>query len=792
MNRIAEVFENLEYGPAPEDAEKVRAWLRSKGEFDLFIGGRWRSGSSGARVDAVNPATGERLAGISVATPADVDLAVQAATQAFADWSARTGHQRARVLYALARLIQKTSRFLAVLETLDNGKPIRETRDVDVPLAARHFYHHAGWAQLLAQEAPGRRPIGVAGQIIPWNFPLLMLAWKVAPALACGATVVLKPAEDTSLTALYFAELCDEAGVPPGVVNIVTGGPETGEALVDHPGVGKIAFTGSTEVGRLIRTRTAGSGKRLSLELGGKSPFVVLEDADLDSVVEGLVDGIWFNQGEVCCAGARLLVEEGASARLIEKIRARLSRFRIGDPLDKSIDMGALTSPAQQRRVTTLVDQAVAEGATAWRPQISMPESGCYYSPTLLTDLGPGNVAWREEIFGPVLSVMSFRSLDEAVQLANNSRYGLAASVWSNDINRALELAARIKAGVVWINGANQFDAAVPFGGVKQSGFGREGGREGLEEYLASDLPWDAAGQAIVPAPEAALDSAPAAAGLDQSPKNYVGGRQTRADGGATLVVRDPAGRPCGRVPDSNRKDVRDAVEAALAASSWPLASAHARAQILYFIAENLDARAAAFSARLEELTGAAEAAAAREVQACIERLFAYAGWADKFEGRVHSAPGRQLVINVREPLDVIGMVCPDAAPLLALVSLFAPAMAMGARTVIVASERFPLLATDFVQVLGTSDVPAGVLNILTGARDPLALTLAQHDGVDSIWVHGSAELSRKVEAASAGNLKRVFANEGRALDWFSPAAQGEAFLRQAVQPKSIWAPWGG
>src|SRR5277367_5085628 len=482
---IAEKFVTMEYGPAPEDPKEALAWLqRHSGRFGLFIGGAWQAPSAGEYFDTHDPSSGEKLASIAQGGAADIDAAVRAARAASPKWRALSPHARARYLYALARLVQKHSRLLAVLETLDNGKPIRESRDIDIPLVARHFYHHAGWAQLLAQEFPEHEPCGVVGQIIPWNFPLLMLAWKIAPALATGNTVVLKPAEYTPLTALAFAELCQEAGLPAGVVNIVTGDGSTGEALVKHPGVDKIAFTGSTEVGRSIRSATAATSKRLSLELGGKSPFIVFDDADLDGAVEGLVDGIWFNQGQVCCAGSRLLVQEGIEARFIAKLKRRMSTLRIGAPLDKAIDIGAIVARVQLERIDRLVKQGVAEGATCWQPDVVMPARGFYYPPTLLSNVQPTSIVAQQEIFGPVLATMTFRTPKEAVELANNTAYGLAACVWSENINVALHVAAQLKAGVVWVNCTNLFDASCGFGGYRESGYGREGGREGLLEYM--------------------------------------------------------------------------------------------------------------------------------------------------------------------------------------------------------------------------------------------------------------------------------------------------------------------
>src|SRR5580692_2042942 len=482
---IAEKFVTMEYGPAPEDPKEAVSWLERHGRrFELFIGGTWRAPVAGGYFDTVDPSNGEKLAAIAQGNAADVDAAVGAARAASPKWRGLTPHARARYLYALARLVQKHSRLLAVLETMDNGKPIRESRDIDIPLVARHFYYHAGWAQLLDQEFAEYEPCGVVGQIIPWNFPLLMAAWKIAPALATGNTVILKPAEFTSLTALAFAELCQEAGLPAGVVNIVTGDGSTGEALVKHPDVDKIAFTGSTEVGRGIRSATAKSHKRLSLELGGKSPFIVFEDADLDSAVEGLVDGIWLNQGQVCCAGSRLLMQESIAEPLIAKIRDRMSTLRVGPPLDKAIDIGAIVARVQLDRIQRLVDQGVADGATCWQPAMEMPSRGLYFPPTLLSNVHPASIVAQQEIFGPVLAAMTFRTPTEAVELANNTVYGLAACVWSESINVALHVAAQVKAGVVWVNCTNLFDASCGFGGYRESGYGREGGREGLIEYL--------------------------------------------------------------------------------------------------------------------------------------------------------------------------------------------------------------------------------------------------------------------------------------------------------------------
>ncbi|PCI33548.1 MAG: aldehyde dehydrogenase [Alphaproteobacteria bacterium] len=788
---ISEIYKTMSYGPAPEQADYVHDWLNSHDQgFKLFINGEWVAASSDETIESRNPATGELLAKISVAGAEDVDRAVKAAAKAFPSWSGLPGHERAKYLYSLARLIQKTARFMSVLETLDNGKPIRESRDIDIPLVARHFYYHAGWAQLRDQELADQVPLGVVGQIIPWNFPLLMLAWKIAPAIAAGNCVVLKPAEYTSLTALYFAELCQEAGLPPGVVNIVTGAGDTGAQIVNHPDIAKIAFTGSTGVGRYIREATAGSGKKLTLELGGKSPYIVFEDADIDGAVEGLVDAIWFNQGQVCCAGSRLLVEEGIADRLIEKVKSRLNKFRVGDPLDKTIDMGAIVDPIQLERITALVNKGAEEGAEIWQPDITFPTEGCYYPPTLITNVSPSNSVVREEIFGPVLTVMTFRTLKEAADLANNTRFGLASSVWSENINRALEVASMLKAGVVWVNSTNQFDAACGFGGYRESGFGREGGKEGMYEYLKPAGEWGSEKGNLVDSPEP-TGSAPKGFGIDRTAKNYVGGKQARPDGGNTRVVLNADGSIAGRVGDGNRKDIRNAVEAAFKNPGWSTTTAHNRAQVIYYIAENLSAREAEVVDRLVSLTGVSKKAAKAEFDMSISRLFSYGAWADKYDGQVHTPPVQNVALAVHEPMGIMGIVCPDVMPLLSFISLVAPAIAMGNRTVVIPSERYPLLATDFYQILETSDLPAGVINIVTGDRDVLADVLAKHDQLDAIWYHGSADGSRMVEQQSAANLKRTWVNDGRARDWMSVHGEGRRFLREATQVKNIWLPYG-
>ncbi|MCX7287561.1 MAG: aldehyde dehydrogenase family protein [Rhodobacterales bacterium] len=775
---IKEIFDSMAYGPAPESASEALAWIaRHNGSFGHFIDGAFSA--PGKTFTTHNPATGKPLAQVTQGTADDVALAVAAARRAQPKWAKLPAHKRAQYLYALARLTQKHARLLAVLETLDNGKPIRESRDIDIPLVARHFSYHAGLAQLLPSEHPNLTPLGVCGAIIPWNFPLLMLAWKVAPALAAGNTIVLKPADYTPLTALLLAEISRAAGLPQGVLNIVTGDGTTGAALVDSP-VDKIAFTGSTSVGKRIREATAGTGKALTLELGGKSPYIVFDDSDLDSAIEGLVDAIWFNQGQVCCAGSRLLVQEGIAPRFYAKLKHRMDGLRVGDPLDKAIDIGAIVDRVQLDTITRLVREN-PEG-DHYVARTAMPQ-GCFYPPTLITGLGTASPLMQEEIFGPVLVAMTFRTPEEAVQLANNTRYGLAATVWTENINLALDIAPKLKAGVVWVNATNLFDAAAGFGGVRESGFGREGGWEGLMAYLKpSQKPVP-----LKPVPTPAAPSKPQVDTIDRTAKIYIGGKQARPDSGYSQPIFSPKGKLLGHVGIGNRKDIRNAVEAAHAAKSWAKTTAYNRAQVLYFIAENLSARATEFATRLQDLTGKPGQA---EVDASIQRLFTYAAWADKYDGAAKSVPIRGLALAMNEPVGVIGALCPDEAPLLGLISLMAPAIAMG-NTCILVPGAAPLSATDFYQVLDTSDLPAGVVNIVTGPPEDLAKSLAGHMDVDAVWSFSSHPLSALIEREAAANLKRTLVNHGRARAWLGTEGEGRAFLSQATEVKTVWVPYG-
>lgn len=789
---IPEILDTLEYGLAPESAKPAEEWLNAHNrKFGLFINNEWREPSPKEYFDSINPANTKKLADIAQASESDVHEAVRAARKAYPKWSRLSGHARARYLYAIARQIQKHSRLFAVLETMDNGKPIRETRDIDIPLVARHFYHHAGWAQLMSSEMKGYESLGVVGQIIPWNFPLLMLSWKIAPALAMGNTVVLKPAEFTSLTALLFAEICEKI-LPPGVVNIITGDGRTGAALVNAD-VDKIAFTGSTDVGRIIRKATAGTAKKLSLELGGKSPFIVFDDADLDSAVEGVVDAIWFNQGQVCCAGSRLLVQEGVAEKMYKKLKARMEKLRVGDPLDKAVDIGAIIAPVQLQKIESLVKQGQVEGADMWQPSWSCPTDGYFYPPTLFTNVAPASTIAQVEIFGPVLAAMTFRTPEEAVKLANNTRFGLAACIWSEDINLALDIATQIKAGTIWINSTNLFDAASGFGGYRESGFGREGGKEGLFEYVKKSQVSNYKSDVKKPkgkslksngSQPSAFDLQP---NIDRTAKLFINGKQARPDSGYSLPVYDSNNNQIAEVGAGNRKDIRNAVEAARGvAEKWFKTTGHNKAQILYYLGENLAARADEFAKRIAQQTGVDLKSANEEVEQSIEALFTAAAWADKYDGAIHNTPIRNVTLAVPEAIGVMGILLPDDKPLLALCQFAGTALAMGNALVVVPSPVSPLSATDFYQVLETSDVPAGTINIVTGNRDELAKTLSEHDDVDVIWYAGSKDGAKSVQAASAGNMKQTWVMKST-----GDLPEMDEILRHATQVKNIWVPYG-
>eukprot|EP00658_Telonema_sp_P-2_P000029 TRINITY_DN1000_c0_g1_i5.p1 TRINITY_DN1000_c0_g1~~TRINITY_DN1000_c0_g1_i5.p1 ORF type:complete len:820 (-),score=209.19 TRINITY_DN1000_c0_g1_i5:254-2668(-) len=786
--------------------------------FGQWINGAWVEPSDRPRSDAVSPATSEVMAQCADASNKDVDAAVAAARAAYTEWSALPGHARARHLYSIARHLQKQHRLLAVVEAMDNGKTLRETRDADIPLGIRHFYNVAGWAQLQEQEFGDKwTSVGVAAQVIPWNFPFLMLCWKIAPAIAMGNTVVLKPAPSTRLAAMLFCDILAEAGLPPGVVNVVSGDNDMAGYLVNHPDVDKVAFTGSTGVGKMLRAQTAGTNKKLTLELGGKSPVLVFESADLDSAVEGVVDAIWFNQGQVCCAGSRILVQESVAEQFTHKLKARMETLRVGHPLDKCLDMGTLISPEQYNKVSGMVDAGRAQGNEVFQLGTPSDVDGCFYPPTLVTNVESTSLLVQEEIFGPVAVVQTFRTPSEAVSLANNSKYGLGASVWSENLPLALEAAVSIKAGSVWVNSHNMFDAAAGFGGYKESGYGREGGREGLYAYLKPSWTKHAqrdtegegeGGDGRAWGAQHEAESIVMKAGrfkgrntqdslmpdIDRTPKMYIGGSQKRPDNYYSRPVLGHNGdHVLDHVGHGSRKDVRDAVEAAhKAAAGWGKRAAHNRAQICFYIAENLSARKQEFADRIQSMTGGSGSAAELEVEASISRLFTYAAYADKYGGRVQETTLYGLTAQINEPVGVVGVACPDEFPLLGFVSLVAPAVVRGNTVVAVPSEKHPLAATDLYQVLDTSDLPGGVINIVTGERDHISKTLAEHQDVDAMWYFGGARGSEHIELLSSSNMKRTFVDGGYKRDWLdNQQGEGEEFLIEASEVKNIWVPMG-
>ena len=785
MDKVIKNFQNITYGPAPEDSKEVNSWIKNlKNPNNHFINGKFVKSSSSKKLNIINPSTNKKIATLSVASKKDVNAAVSAAKKAHIKWSKLSSFDRSKYLYALARLIQKNSRFISVLETIDNGKPIRETRDIDIPLVARHFYYHAGWAARNTNNSDNS--IGVVGQIIPWNFPLLMLAWKIAPAIALGNTVVLKPAEYTSLTALYFAELCEKAKIPQGVINIITGDGSTGEHITSHKDIKKIAFTGSTEVGKKIIQTNTNPDKKMTMELGGKSPFIVFEDADLDSAVEGVVDAIWFNQGQVCCAGSRLLVQESIEKKFIQKLKKRMEKLRVGDPLDKSIDIGAIVAPVQLKKINSLVNKAQKDGNKLWQPSWSCPTNGLFYPPSLFTNVTPSSFIAQVEIFGPVLTTMTFRTPSEAVSIANNTPYGLAASIWSENINLALDIAPKVKAGVIWINSTNLFDAACGFGGYKESGFGREGGSEGIRAYSKLPLPLSKSKRGKK------LSKGQSSNSIDRTPKLYIGGKQKRPDSGYSFSSYDAHNNFICDVPNANRKDVRDTVEVASKAVGKSSTNFN-RAQILYYLAENLQDRKTTFSNLLSSLIGISQKDAEKEFDQSIERLFYYGAMADKFEGSIHNPPIRGLTLAVKEPIGVVANILNDDYPLLSLITTLGSNFAAGNASIIVPGQKTSLLATELYQLLETSDVPAGYINILTTKQNSLNKILSEHENIDGIWFFSENNNERlKVIQSTTSNLKRTWCPQSKNLDWSSKEEDFlEEFLYQSTQVKNIWIPYG-
>ncbi len=784
MSKIIKNYKNIKYGSALEDNTEVLKWIKEINNPNKnYINGQWISSNTKKSIKVINPATKSKLFNLNISSKEDINKAVKAAKKAYPKWSKLSSFKRSKYLYALARLIQKHSRFLSVLESIDNGKPIRETRDIDIPLVIRHFYYHAGWAAKLKNKI---NPIGVVGQIIPWNFPLLMLSWKIAPAIACGNTVILKPAEYTSLTALFFAELCAKAKLPPGVINIVTGDGSTGQHITNHPLISKVAFTGSTEVGKKIISSTSNSNKKLTMELGGKSPFVVFEDADLDSAVEGVVDAIWFNQGQVCCAGSRLLVQESIEKKFISKLKQRMEKLRIGNPLDKSIDIGAIVAPVQLKKIDQIVKKGIKEGAKLWQPTWSCPKDGLFYPPSLFTNVTPASYISQIEIFGPVLTSLTFRTPSEAIEIANNTSYGLAASIWSENINLALYVAPKIKAGVIWINSTNLFDASCGFGGFKESGFGREGGSEGIRSYCKVDLPKVDKIEKNNTKIKINLPD------IDRTPKLFIGGKQKRPDSGYSFPLYGIDKSFICDIANANRKDVRDSVEIASKSFTKQLTN-YNRSQILFYLAENLQQREKTFVDLLIILKGISRASALKEFSLSCERLFYYASMADKFEGRVHNPPIRGLTLAMKEPLGVIASILNNSSPLLSLITVMASIFSTGNCSIIVPGQKTSLIAMELYQVLDTSDIPLGFINILSTKHNELNSSLSQHENIEGIWYFDADNKQKSaIIRNTTSNLKRYWCPEEKQIDWQNTSENFlNEFLYQSTHIKNIWIPYG-
>ena len=738
------------YAPAPES----RAILSLEERYGLYVGGEMVEPRSGEWFATISPATEEPLAEVAQAGPEDVAAAVGAAREGFGAWSELRPAERAKYLFRIARILQERARELAVAESLDGGKPIKESRDVDLPLAAAHFFYHAGWADKLEYAFPNRqpRPLGVAAQIIPWNFPLLMLAWKVAPALACGNSVVLKPAETTPLTALLFADVCRQAELPAGVVNIITGDGSTGAELVRHTGIDKVAFTGSTEVGKAIQRELAGRGVPHTLELGGKAANIVFDDCALDQAVEGIVNGIYFNQGHVCCAGSRLLVQESILEPLIGKLRARLATLRLGDPLDKNTDIGAINSRAQLDRITELVASGEAEGAELFQPACELPDRGFWFPPTVFTNVAQSFRIAQEEIFGPVLSVMTFRTPAEAIEKANNTAYGLSAGRVDRE------------------------GLADPVDGRAPAGRGRLG--EHVQPLRSRLAVRRLQGVGLRP-----RGRAPRARGLPEvrrmsrlpvkkTYKLFIGGAFPRSESGRTFVADGQ------NVALGSRKDARDAVRAARGAfARWSGTTAYNRGQVLYRLAEMMEARAADLGA---------VCSGGDEVDRSIDRVVWYAGWADKLAqtlGGANAVAGPYFNFTVPEPTGVVATLAPDEPALEGIVSRILPALVSGNVVVAVASESSPLAAIELAEAVATSDMPGGALNILTGRRSELAPILAGHADVNAIDITGADGDVAELERLAAGNVKRVVRG--------MPAGESLWEIEPMLEMKTVWHPVG-
>lgn len=782
---VQAAYQELVFGSALENDARELAWISShEGQFGHYIGGAWVE--AGSHFPTMRPSRGEKLANIGVGTKKHVDDACRAAKAAFPSWSGLTNFQRSKFLYAIARTIADNKRTLAVLDAIENGKPIREAK-IDVALCVRHFNYYARMAML------GTNPsLGVIACIIPWNFPLLMFAWKVAPALAAGNTVVLKPAETTSLSVLRLMGLLhDQSILPGGVLNIVTGDGSTGRHLVANTIPSKIAFTGSTEVGQLIREATAHRPVLLTMELGGKSPFIVCADADIDSAVEGVINAIFYNGGQVCCAGARIFVHESIRKEFMRRLHLRMKALRIGDSLEKGVDVGAINSRDQYEKISSMI--ALAPEGSVWQDlSCPIPEGGNFIRPTTI-EVEPTHTLAQEEIFGPVVVVMSFADPMEAIALANETHYGLAASIWTQNGELALALAGAIKAGTVWINCTNCFDGGAGFGGEKMSGFEREGGPEGLR--AVTHLVWDGE---VTPFPEleAGVATIPMndrydrTTRIDRTYKFYTGNKERRPDGGRTFFVQDHTGRVIARVGDGNRKDLRDMVATATgAAASIESLTGHQQGQILEYLAEHLQARSEEMAEVIHWSTGNPMPHARFEVDTSIQLLWYWAAQADGYTGTVQNTATDFVVTAHNGPNGVMGIRAPDTFPLLGFVAAVAPAVAMGNAVVAIAGAH-PLPALELIRSLRDSDVQPGALGILT-AEDPdaLAVQLAgNYDEVRAFWSF-STNRAKDIRTGSAWNMKRIWITDGDTFDWLGAQARSDEFLWSATQVKNVWLP---
>ncbi|KAK7107473.1 aldehyde dehydrogenase family 16 member A1-like [Littorina saxatilis] len=810
-NNVQTIFENMNYGPAADTDNVAKAWLDDhKRQFGHFINNEWCKSENGTPCQAHNPATGELLATVIDATESDVEKASKAAKAAFQTWSKLSDNARARHLYSITRHVQKHQQLFSVVETLDTGRVMRESRDIEVPQAVRLLYHYTGSAQLCSTELQGYKPYGVVAVLPSFARPLVSMVQRVAVALATGNTVVICPSPATPLSALLFAEVCKEAGLPAGVINVVTDGRECGgmHKLVLREEVDKVAYAGTTREGQMVRQLMAGRGTSLSLELSGRSPMVVFDTADLDSVVEGVVDAGWGYAGQLNTSVSRLLVQESVEKSLTQKLCKRLQNVKVGNSLEKNQDVGALAGEGLQLDlVRQLVEEAKQEGAQVFQASTENCTRGTFYPPTLVVGAQTASRIVYEDVQGPVVCLIPFRTAKEAIAIANNSTLAMAASVWTENVSLAMEVTAGLQAGTVWINSHNTVDAAAGFGGAKQSGSGRVGSRRGLLEYVqpswaqreapgAQGLNLHTFGSTVGPRPSDAAAVGGASGdspAIDQTHKLYYGGVQKRPDGQYSRPVLTSDGKVMGQVSEATRKDVRNAVEAAgKAVAGWSKRPGHNKAQILYYIAENMELQKNNLAECIEVMTGQAKGQGQKEVELALERLFFWAAYCDKYGGSVQEVPMYGTVFETNESVGIIGVACPDAQPLLSFVSLFAAAISRGNAVIMIPSEKHPLAAIQLYQVFDTSDLPGGVVNILTGNKDHLTRVLSEHHDVQAVWYFGSAEGSKFVEHAAAENVKRTWVNNGHERDFATPCqGQGEEFLFQSTQPKTVWIPMG-